>query len=198
MSLNLGHLPEIGNFRSQQVLWLSATRLVSFPPSADPTPMPETSPSWFDGHLDLACMALEGRDLRSPLAKAAGPPQPPSITLPSLREGAVSHFLATLYTGLGTTGPCGYATVEDDAALNSALAQRRLYARLADAGDLRLARTRGEAERGREYGRCCPYQQLARQHCWGWQSGNIQSDGSRRRHLHVEQRGPPRARLSGQ
>lgn len=117
-----------------------------FPPSVDPTPMPEMSPSWFDGHLDLACMALEGRDLRVPLAKAAGPPQPPSITLPSLREGAVGHFLATLYTGLGTTGPCGYATVEDDAAHRSALEQRRLYARLADAGELRIARTRGELQ----------------------------------------------------
>ncbi len=108
--------------------------------------MSATTNSWFDGHLDLACMALEGRDLRVPLVEAVGPPQPPSITLASLREGAVSRFLATLYTGLGTDGPCGYATIDSDAAHDAARAQHRVYSSLAETGALRLARSSCEIE----------------------------------------------------
>lgn len=96
---------------------------------------------WFDGHLDLACIALEGRDLRAPLSGAAGPPQPPSITLPSLREGRVSHVLATLFTGLGSEGPCGYVSSDDpEPACRAGLAQLGVYDSLEAAGELRLVR----------------------------------------------------------
>ncbi len=102
------------------------------------------SQPWFDGHLDLACCALEGRDLRQPLAAATGPPQPASITLPSLREGGVSHVLATIFTGLGTEGPCGYADAADPGPPHaSGRAQLEVYDSLVKSGDLRLVR-RGE------------------------------------------------------
>lgn len=103
---------------------------------------------WFDGHLDLACLALEGRDLRAPLAAAGGPPQPAAITLGSLREGRVSHLLATLFTGLGTDGPCGYASSDDpESAHGAALAQLSVYQAFEAAGDLNLVRRGRELER---------------------------------------------------
>jgi len=100
--------------------------------------MADPSDRWFDGHLDLACMALDGRDLRAPLAEATGPPQPASITLPSLRQGRVTHCLATIFTGLGTEGPCGYASMEDDAAHRAGLAQLEIYDSLVASGSMRI------------------------------------------------------------
>lgn len=102
---------------------------------------------WFDGHLDLACMALDGRDLMQPLDAASGPPQPAAITLPSLAQGRVTHFLATLYTGLGTEGPCGYSDSSDLETPHCAgQAQLEVYQTLAAAGRLRLIRSAGDLD----------------------------------------------------
>ncbi len=107
---------------------------------------PSTGP-WFDGHLDLACMALEGRDLAQPLESASGPPQPAAVTLPSLAEGRVTHFLATLYTGLGTEGPCGYSDGGDlDTPHRAGRAQLEVYHALVAAGRLRLIRSAGDLD----------------------------------------------------
>lgn len=101
--------------------------------------------SWFDGHLDLACLALEGRDLRADLPSAAGPPQPAGVTLPSLLQGRVTHALATLFTGLGTEGACGYSDPHDIETPNAAArAQLGVYAALVESGDLRLIETGAE------------------------------------------------------
>ncbi len=103
------------------------------------------SQPWFDGHLDLACCALEGRDLRQPLSDAAGPPQPATITLPSLRDGRVTHVLATIFTGLGTEGPCGYADAADPEPPHaSGRAQLAVYESLVASGDFRVVRRRGD------------------------------------------------------
>ncbi|HBS29869.1 MAG TPA: hypothetical protein DEB06_10580 [Phycisphaerales bacterium] len=53
---------------------------------------------WFDAHLDLAYLAVGGREMRAPLDPAMGPHAPASITLPSLREGGVRVALATVFT----------------------------------------------------------------------------------------------------
>lgn len=103
--------------------------------------MPTELRPWFDGHLDLACVALEGRDLRSPLADAVGPPQPATVTLPSLAAGGVTHCLATIFTGRGTEGPCGYSDSDDvEKPHGSGIAQLSVYSALCDSGDLRLVR----------------------------------------------------------
>ncbi len=100
---------------------------------------------WFDGHLDLACIALEGRDLRSPLADAVGPPQPATVTLPSLAAGGLTHCLATVFTGRGTEGPCGYPDSDDvEKPHASGIAQLDVYSALVDSGDMRLVRTRAD------------------------------------------------------
>lgn len=55
-------------------------------------------PLWFDAHLDLAYLAVNGRDMLAPLDPASGPHPPAAVTLPSLREGAVRVALATVFT----------------------------------------------------------------------------------------------------
>ena len=53
---------------------------------------------WFDTHLDLACLALEGRDMRAADPSTAGGQNPPgSITFPSLSAGNVTDMLATIF-----------------------------------------------------------------------------------------------------
>lgn len=57
---------------------------------------------WFDSHLDLAALAVVGRDMTLPLESltpaSRGAWPPPSVTLPSLREGGVRMALATIFT----------------------------------------------------------------------------------------------------
>lgn len=53
---------------------------------------------WFDTHLDLACLALEGRDMRASDPSTSGGQNPPgSITFPSLAGGNVTDMLATIF-----------------------------------------------------------------------------------------------------
>lgn len=53
---------------------------------------------WFDAHLDLAYLAVCGRDMLAPLDPAAAPHPPSAVTLPSLVEGNVRFALATIFT----------------------------------------------------------------------------------------------------
>ncbi|HLO42478.1 MAG TPA: membrane dipeptidase [Phycisphaerales bacterium] len=52
---------------------------------------------WFDAHLDLACLAENGRDMFASLERCGGPAQP-AVTLGSLAEGGVAACLATIFT----------------------------------------------------------------------------------------------------
>lgn len=52
---------------------------------------------WFDAHLDLAAMHLNGRDLLQP-APQGGPWQPGCIALPTLRQAGITRCLATIFT----------------------------------------------------------------------------------------------------
>jgi len=53
---------------------------------------------WFDAHLDLAYLAVNGREMRAPLDPAAAPHPPAAVTLPSLREGGIRVALGTVFT----------------------------------------------------------------------------------------------------
>ena len=53
---------------------------------------------WFDAHLDLACLAVNGRDLTAPLDSCGGPWLPAGVTFGSLAEGGVTRCLATVFT----------------------------------------------------------------------------------------------------
>ncbi len=86
---------------------------------------------WFDAHLDLACLALNGRDMTKPLADLTeacrGPWPPPSVTLPSLQAGGVRTCLATVFTESGGKGPEGYPEGDGEAAHAAGLRQLAVY-----------------------------------------------------------------------
>ncbi|MCB9640807.1 MAG: membrane dipeptidase [Myxococcales bacterium] len=63
---------------------------------------------WFDGHLDLACLALMGRDMLVSPQEAQGPPQPASLTFPSMQDGGITQCIGTIFTAPNFSGPCGY------------------------------------------------------------------------------------------
>ena len=91
--------------------------------------------TWFDAHLDLAYLAVCGRDMgahldeiNGPKAKGAVGPHPPAaITLPSLREGGVLDVLGTIFTETNGTGPEGYPEGDATAAHEVGLRQLRVY-----------------------------------------------------------------------
>lgn len=109
---------------------------------------PTAQPYWFDAHLDLACLALLGRDMHGPLASCGGPWQPAAVTLPSLREGQVRRVLATIFTEAGgSDAGVSYAWGNGDEAHAAGVAQLGVYdawqqqhawTRASGAGDLRF------------------------------------------------------------
>jgi membrane dipeptidase len=94
---------------------------------------------WIDGHLDLAYLAVNGRDVRQPCASADG-----CLSLPALRDAGVNLCLATIFTELGidpAAQPHGYLGVDDlDAAERAGLEQLRVYERLEADGEIRIVR----------------------------------------------------------
>lgn len=106
---------------------------------------------WFDAHLDLACLAVNGRDMQAALAeinaakpkKPVGPWPPAGATLPSLREGGVTECLATIFTEPGGKGPEGYRKGDVEAAHECGLRQLRTYQNWVHDAGVRLARFDG-------------------------------------------------------
>ena len=83
---------------------------------------------WFDAHLDLASLAVNGRDMTSadPL-RAGGPCQPGAVTLPALLRGGVPCALATIFTEADGKGPEGYPAGDAAVAHRKGRAQLEAY-----------------------------------------------------------------------
>lgn len=99
---------------------------------------------WIDGHLDLAYLAVSGRDLTRPITDhAAG-----CISLPDLIDAGIHTCFATIYTELGTPGtPHGYADTNDrDGAHAAGLRQLEAYETLERFGHLAIIRTREDLD----------------------------------------------------
>ena len=114
-------------------------------------------PTFFDAHLDLAKMAEHGRDMHAPLATCRGTLQPATVTLPSLRDGRVTHCLATVFTEARPDHaddrewhPYTYPQGDADAAYRCGMRQIKLYHAWHDAGVIELMPRRGEANAARE------------------------------------------------
>ena len=91
-------------------------------------PAEPVRPAWYDAHLDLAMMAVLGRDMHAQPRDAGGPDLPASVTLPSLRDGRVTHALATIFTECnGTDARIGYPEGNAGAAHTVGLAQLDVY-----------------------------------------------------------------------
>jgi len=99
---------------------------------------------WFDSHLDLACLALEGRDMRAADPGPSGGQNPPgSVTFPSLLAGNVTDMLATIFIEPeGSPESIAYTPGEDHNAVSSACIaahrQMELYEQWEREGHLRL------------------------------------------------------------
>jgi len=99
---------------------------------------------WVDGHLDLAYLAVRGRDLRQPSDGETG-----CVSLPDLREGGVRVALATIFTepGANASDPCGYPSSDDlDAAEAAGRRQLDVYQELAASGDVSIVRAARDLE----------------------------------------------------
>ncbi|MGH9198177.1 MAG: dipeptidase [Acidimicrobiia bacterium] len=102
---------------------------------------------WCDAHIDLAYLALSGRDMTVPLERAEGPPQPAAVTLPSLFEGGVRWAFGTIFTGAGYEGVGGYERGDAEGAHRHGLAQLDVYRRWEDEGLLKIVKTKSELEK---------------------------------------------------
>ncbi|MCC6950020.1 MAG: membrane dipeptidase [Phycisphaerales bacterium] len=98
---------------------------------------------WFDAHLDLAYLAVCGRNLSLPLAAlsgAAADPHPPAaVTLPSLADGRVRFALATIFTeprgpDAATLDTFEYREGDAEGAHRRGRAQLEVYLTLAERG----------------------------------------------------------------
>ena len=102
---------------------------------------------WIDGHLDLAFIALDGRDL---CTECADPAQA-CISLPALREAGVDLVFATIFSAPGELPeadaegwehPCRYPSSDDLVAAEQAgLCQIELYQQLEETGEVSIARS---------------------------------------------------------
>jgi membrane dipeptidase len=99
---------------------------------------------WIDGHLDLAYLALSGRNLRTACPDAATG----CVSLPALREAGADLVAATIFTEPGISDPdkpYGYPDSTDVAAAERAgWTQLDVYARLEDEGEIGVVRSRGD------------------------------------------------------
>jgi membrane dipeptidase len=91
--------------------------------------------TWFDAHLDLACLAVNGRDMLASLDEINGPHArrpvgvwpPAAVTLDSLRAAGVTRVLATIFTETDGKDADGYPAGDAEAAHEAGLRQLRVY-----------------------------------------------------------------------
>lgn len=114
---------------------------------------------WFDAHLDLAYLAVCGRDMRRPL-RAFGakrhqpreqPHAPASITLASMRAGGVTDALGTIFTEPGGDGAYGYTAGDAADAREAGLRQLRCYHNWVHDAGVHLTRFAGDEPAERDH-----------------------------------------------
>jgi len=93
---------------------------------------------FFDAHLDLACLTVNGRNMNAAPEAAGGPWQPGAVTLPSLREGNVRVALATIFTEPNGTDREGYPAGNVDRAHAVGRAQLEVYETWRDEGKIAI------------------------------------------------------------
>lgn len=93
---------------------------------------------WFDAHLDLAAMAVNGRDMDARPEDVAGPWPPASVTLRSLREGRVAAVLGTIFIEPDGKDAEGYPAGDVAAANARGLEQLSWYHAMARRGAITL------------------------------------------------------------
>lgn len=95
-------------------------------------------PFWIDGHLDLAYLAVCGRDITQPT-----PIDDDScLSLPALREGGIGLVFGTIFTEPGDTErePQMYRREDPDSAHAAGVRQLNVYEELERRGELTIVR----------------------------------------------------------
>jgi membrane dipeptidase len=92
-----------------------------------------TKPAIFDAHLDLACLAENGRDMSRGLGDCGGPADP-AVTFPTLREGRVRACLVTVFVEPDGDDAVRYAAGDAESAHAAGLRQIEWYRRWCDEG----------------------------------------------------------------
>lgn len=98
------------------------------------------STPWFDAHLDLAMLAVAGRDMLGTPEAASTPDNRAGLTIPSLIEGNVRLILGTIFTAPGDNGPEGYPIGDAERAHIVGRAQLEAYLTWRDRGLMQLDR----------------------------------------------------------
>jgi membrane dipeptidase len=99
---------------------------------------------WIDAHLDLAYLAVCGRDLRCEvMASDAG-----CVSLPALRQAKIEIALGTIFTEPGAAATAqgfGYPSSDDlDTCESAGVRQLQIYQELERDGELRIVRSAAE------------------------------------------------------
>lgn len=104
-----------------------------------------SSPIWFDSHLDLAYVALAGRDMHAAdPAQSGGPDAPGAITFPSLNVGQVRGVLGTIFIEPdGSPSSIAYISGDAESAHRAGVAQLNVYHRWVNHGIIRRLPLRG-------------------------------------------------------
>lgn len=95
---------------------------------------------WFDAHLDLAYLAVAGRDMTAPLEAIQQRDATAAVTLPALAAGQVRFALGTIFTEVDGTGPEGYPIGDVERAFAVGRAQLEAYLTWRDKGLIALDR----------------------------------------------------------
>ena len=95
---------------------------------------------WFDAHLDLAMLAVHGRDMLASADAASTSDYRAGLTLPSLAAGNVRFALGTIFTEPNGTGPEGYPADNVERAHAVGRAQLEVYLTWRDRGLISLDR----------------------------------------------------------
>jgi membrane dipeptidase len=97
--------------------------------------------TWIDGHLDLAYLEVEGRDL----TRSCANPDDECVCLPALRDARVDLVFGTIFTEPvdgAAPGSYTYPPRDRDAAERAGRRQLEVYERLERDGELSIVRTR--------------------------------------------------------
>jgi membrane dipeptidase len=107
----------------------------------------EPSNFWADGHLDLAYLAVLGREMRAPVP----PDAPHALTLASMRDGGVRVALGTIFTEHGgdpSKDRAAYVDSNDvEGAHRAGVLQLEWYEAMERAGEIAIIRTRNDLAR---------------------------------------------------
>lgn len=82
---------------------------------------------FFDAHLDLAYLAVNGRDMMAQLHDCGGPHLPAACTFPALAAGGVRACLGTIFTEAGGTCAAGYIAGDPESAHAAGARQMDVY-----------------------------------------------------------------------